>query len=160
MDHLHQDYQIVQATPPTSGNAARVGDWINLRNAIDLYVVSSFRRPTAGGCKVELECAKTYAGGTPTTITEGRTVWSCTDTASKNYMAIRTSSSASYTLPSATGTGVVITHLNPSVLSASKPYVRVTHGTLGTANDGVSAMYYLRSRYSQERPIIATTSST
>ena len=160
MEHLFMDYQPIIGIAPTSGNAARTGDWVSLSNAIDFYAVSSFRRPTAGACKVEVEYGESYAGVNNSTLTSGRTVWSQADMSASEYIAVRTSSSASYTLPSATGLGIVITHVNPSALNASTPYIRVTHGTMGTANDGETCMYYLRSRYPQARHITATTSST
>jgi len=159
MEHLHPTYQIVEGIIPSSGNAARAGDWVNLRNAIDCYCVSNFSRAVAAACKIEVERSSDYAGGTKSTMTEGRTVWATT-LPYATALQVKTSSSASYTLPSATGPGIVITRIDPSVLDSSRPFVRIYHGNMSQATNYSACIYYIRTRYAQDRPIIATTSST
>ena len=164
MINLKENFHCMPAIPPTSANAGRTGDYILMENAHAIWTIVTLRRPTAGGCAVTHEVASDFAGTGSSAVSTGILTWASSGHLRNRgeYLRPKTSSAVGYTFPSATGIAFMISRFDPAAVMAktSNTHYTVKTGTLASANDGVTAMYFVEPRYKGVEYLLATTSST
>lgn len=155
--NLPEQFKIVDATAgPVTTNGGVTGDYISLKNAIEVYLVLQFTQAVGHATTVQPKKATAVDGTGVTNITIAQQIWSNLDTATTDTLVARTAAT-SYALTTAAKKMQVIIRIDPQSLGSDYDVLGFTVSDSSQATNFVSGQYFILERYQQATPPAAIT---